>query len=86
MSTPAPTVSEVSADDGRARRGLGVRVRGAAAWVAASMLLTHAVTLVRSVVTARLLSPDAFGLLWTPGLRAEVCETLRPRAERAGAG
>lgn len=37
-------------------------MRSAAVWVAASMLLTHAVTLVRSVVTARLLSPDDFGL------------------------
>jgi lipopolysaccharide exporter len=42
--------------------GVGGRVRAAAGWVAASMLLTQAVALGRSIITARLLSPDDFGL------------------------
>ena len=37
-------------------------MRSAASWVAASVLLTQAVALGRSVVTAKLLSPDDFGL------------------------
>lgn len=37
-------------------------MRAAAGWVVASMLLTQLVTLGRSVVTARLLTPDDFGL------------------------
>lgn len=41
---------------------LAGRVRSAASWVAASMLLGQAVALGRSVVVARLLAPDDFGL------------------------
>lgn len=41
---------------------LGNRVRSAASWAAASMLLGQAVALGRSVATARLLAPDDFGL------------------------
>jgi lipopolysaccharide exporter len=41
---------------------LGNRVRSAASWVAASMLLGQALALGRTVVTARLLMPDDFGL------------------------
>jgi lipopolysaccharide exporter len=37
-------------------------VRAAAIWVAAAMLLTQLITLARSVFTARLLTPDDFGL------------------------
>lgn len=41
---------------------LGGRVRAAAGWVAASMLLGQALLLGRSVATARLLAPEDFGL------------------------
>ena len=41
---------------------MGIKVRAAASWVVASMLLTQVLTLGRSVVTARLLAPDDFGL------------------------
>ena len=57
---PSSKVSAVAT--GAAWRGVGVKVRSAAIWVAASMLLTQAITLGRSVITARLLSPDDFGL------------------------
>lgn len=52
-------------DDAHPLTGLervGFRVRAAAGWVVASMLLTQLVALGRSVVTARLLAPDDFGL------------------------
>lgn len=54
--------SKISAASGAAWRGVGVKVRSAAGWVAASMLLTQVVALGRSIITARLLSPDDFGL------------------------
>src|SRR4051812_6167330 len=43
-------------------QGVGVKVRAAATWVAAAMFLTQVVGLARSVFTARLLTPDDFGL------------------------
>jgi O-antigen/teichoic acid export membrane protein len=52
MNTPLSTAS----------LPLGNRVRSAASWAAASMLLGQTVALGRSVITARLLAPDDFGL------------------------
>jgi O-antigen/teichoic acid export membrane protein len=48
-------------------------VRAAASWVVASVLLTQVVTLGRSVITARLLTPDDFGLF---GMVATVVTAL----------
>ena len=63
MTRPAPTVSEVPAATLlHTQRDVSNQVRTAAAWVAASMMLTYAIVLARSIVTARLLSPDDFGL------------------------
>src|SRR5438128_12066321 len=60
--TSAPDSKIPAAPSGAVWRGVGVKVRSAAVWVAASMLLTQAIALGRSVITARLLSPDDFGL------------------------
>lgn len=60
--TSAPDSKIPAAPPGAVWRGVGVKVRSAAVWVAASMLLTQAIALGRSVITARLLSPDDFGL------------------------
>ena len=53
---------EFVAEPGGWRGPLAGRARAAAGWVAASMLLTQMVNLGRSVVAARLLTPDDFGL------------------------
>ena len=61
-SQPILSLNNQTTTPGEGSERVGIKVRAAASWVVASMLLTQAMTLGRSVVTARLLTPDDFGL------------------------
>jgi O-antigen/teichoic acid export membrane protein len=56
--------------------GLKARVVRSAAWVGASEIIVAIVNFARSVVLARLLTPEAFGLIGLAGIALRVLDTL----------